>query len=88
MHRAQEADDHGGGTLATNASKADQGNAGKDGRLVPARKSRLPLAADILGTSMLHEYSAVSMPHNVTWAVDTGASYDVASAGLADEMGW
>ena len=37
---------------------------------------------------MLHAYSAVSAPSNVTWVVDTGASYDVVPAGLADEMGW
>ena len=41
VHRAQEADGHGGGALAINASKVDLGTDGKDDRLVPVRKTSL-----------------------------------------------
>ena len=46
------------------------------------------MIADFDDLANLHEYSALSSSPNNTWIVDTGASYDVVSVGMAETMSW
>ena len=76
----------GGGTLALGVASEGRAVDVKSGGATTARKSNRPLIAAILDTSILHEYSAVSSPSNITWVVDTGASYDVVPVGLVERV--